>query len=75
MASTTNNNADNIRSKSALQVVRLIRRAGLTQQAIAKRVGCSQTFVSHTIHGYGRPSDLSERVWKTIERATRGRAA
>lgn len=54
-----------------MQVRQLLRRAGLTQYDIAKRVGCSQTFVSHTILGHTTPSVLSEKVWKAIERVTR----
>lgn len=75
MDPTTTSTPESIRSKRPLQVRRLLRRAGLTQQDIAKKVGCSQTFVSHTILGYGRPSPLSEKVWKAIERATKAVAA
>lgn len=67
--SDDSNNANGIRSRKPLQVLRLIRRAGLNQNDIAQRAGCSQAYVSYVLRGYSQPTALSEKVWKVVERA------
>lgn len=56
------------------QVLERLKEARVTQAKIARRVGVTQSFVSRVISGRAvlYPSKASERVWKAIERATKG---
>ena len=60
-----------IRHIAPRRLVSRLRGAGVTQVAIAQRLGVSQSFVSRVIAGRAvvRPSEKSEAVWREIRRA------
>lgn len=56
------------------QLLAQLRRAGVTQVAIAERVGVTPSFVSRVIAHRAtlRPSAKTEAIWREIERAVGG---
>ena len=63
-----------IRHIAPRRLVSRLRGAGVTQVAIAQRLGVSQSFVSRVISGRAvvRPSEKSEAVWRELEKALAG---
>lgn len=60
-----------IRTRPKWQLVRRMRDAGVTQGAIAAKVGVSQAFVSRVLARTAtvRPTAKTEAIWREIEKA------
>lgn len=56
-----------VRRLSRHQLVRLIKRRGITQLEIAQRAGVSQGYVCHVWGRKFRDSPKAEAVWKATE--------
>lgn len=63
---------DLVSHRPAWQVTRAIRRAGSTQEKIAKAVGCNQSDVSKAVHRKMVGTPLAGRIWAEITRVVSG---
>lgn len=65
-----------IRKRPAYQLQRALRDAGVTQTAIAAKIGVTPSFVSRVMARRAtlRPTPTTEAIWREIERALGARA-